>query len=74
MMKTLLQKLYNGELCPIEQIVSKETAYRPVNRQITEAMGVWRKRLDESEYKELGVGGFAEPSRSSRRNGPGCII
>ncbi|OUS68562.1 hypothetical protein B1748_33590 [Paenibacillus sp. MY03] len=53
MMKTLLRKLYNGELCPIEQIVSKETAYRPVNRQITEAMGVWRKRLDESEYKEL---------------------
>jgi hypothetical protein len=52
-MKNVLKDLYNGDLCPVGQIVSKNTAYREIGRRISEEMGAWRKRLTEDEYKQL---------------------
>ncbi|WP_372630906.1 DUF6809 family protein [Cohnella sp.] len=52
-MKSVLKDLYNGDLCPVGQIVSKNIVYREIGRRISEEMGVWRKRLTEDEYKQL---------------------
>lgn len=52
-MKSILEELYNANLCPVERIVSKDTAYRVTNHKITEAMAIWRERLSEEEYKKL---------------------
>lgn len=52
-MRKLLEQLYNGQLNPLEQIVSKDPAYHTINRQITEAMNMWQGRLAEEDYEEL---------------------
>lgn len=52
-MRKLLEQLYNGQLIPVEQIVSNDPAYRAVNQQITETMKVWQKRLDGADYEDL---------------------
>ncbi|MEK0317608.1 DUF6809 family protein [Cohnella sp. 56] len=52
-MRKLLEKLYNGQLNPLEQIVSKDPAYHTINQQITKAMNLWKSRLGKEEYREL---------------------
>ncbi|MFD2328961.1 DUF6809 family protein [Cohnella sp. GCM10020058] len=52
-MRKLLEKLYSGQLNPLEQIVSKDPAHHTLNRQITEAMGMWLGRLGQGDYEEL---------------------
>ncbi|XID91668.1 DUF6809 family protein [Paenibacillaceae bacterium WGS1546] len=52
-MNSVLQALYNGDLCPVGEIVPKKPAYREIGRKITEELGVWRKRLTEDEYNQL---------------------
>lgn len=52
-MKSILEELYNGNLCPIEEIVSKTPAYKATTNKITETMSMWRQRLSEHEYKQL---------------------
>ncbi|MDO3681825.1 DUF6809 family protein [Paenibacillus ehimensis] len=52
-MKSILEELYNGNLCPVEQIVPDDPLYRATNHKITEAMSVWRERLTAEEYKQL---------------------
>ncbi|WP_391572391.1 DUF6809 family protein [Cohnella sp.] len=52
-MKGILHKLYINDLCPVEQIVPENSAYRVIGRKITEEMEKWKKRLTEDEYKRL---------------------
>lgn len=52
-MSSILQELYNGDLCPAEKIVSRAPAYKATTDKITQAMGMWRQRLSEDEYKQL---------------------
>lgn len=52
-MRSILEELYNGNLCPVEQIVSKNPAYRATTGKITEAIGIWRERLSEDEFEQL---------------------
>ncbi len=52
-MKSIVQELYNGDLCPVAQIISKNTAYREIGRRVAEELGIWKKRLTGEEYKLL---------------------
>ena len=52
-MKSILQELYNGDLCPVAQILSKNIAYREIGRKIADEMDAWKKRLTEEEFKQL---------------------
>ena len=52
-MTSVLKDLYNGELCPVGQIVSKNSAYREIGRRIADEMDAWKKRLTEEEFKQL---------------------
>lgn len=52
-MKSILEELYNGNICPVEAILSRNPEYRPLNRKISEMTENWRKRLNKEEFKEL---------------------
>ncbi|WP_238650570.1 DUF6809 family protein [Paenibacillus piscarius] len=52
-MPNILESLYHGTLFPNEDIISKDTDYRPLNRQITESLAVWKQKLSVSEFEEL---------------------
>ncbi|MEK3718741.1 DUF6809 family protein [Paenibacillus sp. FSL R7-0333] len=52
-MPNILESLYHGSLFPNEDIVSKDPDYRPLNRQITDSLEAWRRRLSPDEFAEL---------------------
>lgn len=52
-MKSFLEELYYGKLYPSEQIVSDDPKYRALNRQISEMMQRWRKKLSEEDFRQL---------------------
>lgn len=52
-MPTILESLYHGCLFPSENIVPKDPNYRTLNRQITDSLEAWRKRLSPDEFEEL---------------------
>lgn len=52
-MPNILESLYHGSLFPNEDIVSKDPDYRPLNRQITDSLETWRRRLSPDEFAEL---------------------
>lgn len=52
-MKNFLEELYYGKLCPSEQIVSDDPKYRALNRQISEMMQMWRRKLSEEDFRQL---------------------
>lgn len=52
-MPNILELLYHGTLFPNEDLVSKDPDYRPLNRQITNSLEAWRRRLSSDEFAEL---------------------
>ena len=52
-MPNTLELLYHGTLFPNEDLVSKDPDYRPLNRQITNSLEAWRRRLSTDEFAEL---------------------
>ncbi|GAA0135410.1 hypothetical protein YSY43_22500 [Paenibacillus sp. YSY-4.3] len=52
-MKSFLEELYYGKLYPSEQIVSDDPQYRALNRQISEMMQMWKKKLSEEDFRQL---------------------
>lgn len=52
-MKSILEELYNGNICPDETLVPKDPQYRLINRKIAEAIENWRTKLSEQDFKEL---------------------
>ena len=52
-MKTILEELYDGNIYPDELIISKDPEYRPLNKKISEAMEMWKKKLSEGDFEQL---------------------
>ncbi|MFS0728371.1 DUF6809 family protein [Paenibacillus sp. 1P07SE] len=52
-MKPMLKALYNGELRPMEQIVSSHPEYRILNQKISEGLRKWKERLPKAEFEQL---------------------
>ncbi|MEK3696009.1 DUF6809 family protein [Paenibacillus sp. FSL R10-2199] len=52
-MPNILESLYYGSLFPNEDIISKDSNYRPLNRQITESLETWKQKLSAGEFEEL---------------------
>jgi len=51
--KTVLEELYDGNIYPDELIISKDPEYQPLNKKISEAMEMWKKKLSEDDYEQL---------------------
>ncbi|WP_025692834.1 DUF6809 family protein [Paenibacillus zanthoxyli] len=52
-MRSLLEELYHGNLCPDEKVISSDPNYRQISRKTSEAMEAWKKRHSEEEFEEL---------------------
>ncbi|WP_069997892.1 DUF6809 family protein [Cellulosilyticum sp. I15G10I2] len=52
-MKTLLEELYNGNIFPDGLIISNDSAFRPLNKQISEAMEKLKNKLSENDFRDL---------------------
>lgn len=52
-MKSILQELYDGSICPDELIISKDPEYWPLNKKISGMMDMWRNKLSKDEFTEL---------------------
>lgn len=52
-MRSILQELFEGSICPDEIIVPKNPEYLPLNRKISASLDLWRKKLSEQDYQEF---------------------
>lgn len=52
-MRSILEELYGGEICPAEQIVPKDPEYRKTNRKLSDAMDAWEKKLSKDDFEQL---------------------
>ncbi len=53
MAKSLLQRLYDGEIFPAEQIVPKNPEYRELTHKLREEKEYLRERLSESDRERF---------------------
>ncbi len=52
-MRSILEELYEGNICVDELIVSKHPEYRPLNKRISETLAMWRNKLSQEDYNQL---------------------
>lgn len=52
-MKSILEKIYYGNLNPEERMVPTDPEYRPLNRKISDLMEEVKQRFSESDFKAL---------------------
>ncbi|MDT3427364.1 hypothetical protein J2Z22_002927 [Paenibacillus forsythiae] len=52
-MRSLLEELYHGNLCPDAKAISSDPDYRQISRKTSEAMEAWKNRHSEQELEEL---------------------
>ena len=52
-MKSILEKLYDGEIYPDELIVPKDPEYHETNQKISDTLDTWKKKLSEDDFKQL---------------------
>ncbi|MEK5026781.1 MULTISPECIES: DUF6809 family protein [Paenibacillus] len=52
-MRSLLDQLFHGNLCPDEKVVPNDPHYRQASRKTSETVEAWRKRHSEEEFDEL---------------------
>lgn len=52
-MKSILDELFSGRIYPDELIISKDPEYHPLNKKISEAMEMWKKKLSEDDFEQL---------------------
>ncbi len=52
-MKSIMQALFDGSICPDERIISRDPEYWPLNKKISSMMDMWRKKLPKDEFTEL---------------------
>lgn len=52
-MRSLIEQLYHGKLCPNEKVIPNDPQYRQVSRKTSETIEAWRKRHSEEEFNEL---------------------
>ena len=52
-MKTILEKLYEGNIYPDEFIIPKDPEYRPLNQKISDTIETLKKKLSEDDYNQL---------------------
>lgn len=53
MSKTLLQKLYDGEIYPAEQIVPRDPEYRETSRKISDEKEYFQEILTENDRQRF---------------------
>ena len=51
-MSRLLDKLYNGDICPMEHTRPRDPEYEAVNRALSDQQREWEKRLSEEKQEE----------------------
>jgi len=51
--KTILEKMYEGKIYPDELIIPKDPEYHTINKKISEALEMWKKRLSEDDFEQL---------------------
>lgn len=52
-MKTILENLYDGSIYPDELIISKDPEYRPLSKEISNTLEMWKKKLSKDDFEQL---------------------
>lgn len=52
-MKSTLETLYRGQMCPHENIVPSHSEHQMLVQQIVATTEQWKNRLSEEEFREL---------------------
>lgn len=52
-MRSLLEKLYHGNLHPDENVISNDPQYFKLSQKTSEIIEIWKERLSEEEFDEL---------------------
>lgn len=52
-MKSILEELYEGNICPDEWMISKHPEYHPLIKRISGMLEMWRNKLSEENYSQL---------------------
>lgn len=52
-MRTILEELYNGNIYPDELIVSKDPEYRPLIKEISDTLEMWKKKLSKDDFEKF---------------------
>jgi len=52
-MKSLIEQLYRGELCPDEKIASGDANFQQLSQKLSQTMEHWKKRHTEADWLEL---------------------
>lgn len=52
-MKSILEELYEGNICPDELNISKHPEYRPLNQRISDVLDMWKNKLFKDDYYQL---------------------